>query len=156
MRPTEIADLIADQPFFTGLDRSWQDLIAGCGTLRRFRAGELVLRAGDPAEEFFVVRSGSVALELAAPGRGVVTIETLGPGDLVGASWLFPPYVWSLDARARSDVATIGFDATCLRGKCDEDTALGYTLMGRFAGMFRDRLQASRLQLLDLYGDDDA
>ncbi len=79
-------------------------------------------------------------------------IATLGEGAVVGWSWLFPPYRWSFDARALELTRTVAFDGACLRGKCEADTTLGYELMQRFAAVMLDRLQATRLQLLDVYG----
>ena len=112
----------------------------------------MVFREGDPAETFYVVRSGAVALEAHAPARGELTIETLGAGEVLGWSWLFAPYRWHFDARALSRVRATAFDATCLRAKCDDDTALGYDLMKRFAQVMIERLQWTRLRLLDVYG----
>jgi hypothetical protein len=79
-------------------------------------------------------------------------ITTLGAGELVGWSWLFPPYRWHFDARATELTRTIAFDGACLRDKCEQDHDLGYELMRRFASLMLDRLQATRLQLLDVYG----
>ena len=93
-----------------------------------------------------------MVLEVSAPGRGPLLIETLQPGDVVGWSWLFPPYRWQLDGRTTEPSELIAFDGACLRGKSDEDHELGYQLMRRFAANVVDRLQATRLQLLDVYG----
>ena len=79
-------------------------------------------------------------------------IETLDPGEIVGWSWIFPPYVWHFDARAVDEVRVVSFDGACLRGKCESDHALGYELMRRFAGVMIDRLLHTRLRLLDVYG----
>jgi CRP-like cAMP-binding protein len=111
-----------------------------------------MFREGDPAEVFYAIRHGTVALELHVPAREAVTIDTLHDGDFVGWSWLFEPYRWEFDGRARGDVALIRFDGACLRGKCDADHELGYELMSRFAGVIISRLQATRLRLLDVYG----
>jgi hypothetical protein len=81
-----------------------------------------------------------------------MTIETIGEGEVLGWSWLFPPYRWQFDAQAVGLVRAIAFDGRCLRGKCEEDHDLGYWLMQRFAQVMSQRLQATRLQLLDLYG----
>jgi CRP/FNR family transcriptional regulator, cyclic AMP receptor protein len=100
-----------------------------------------------------VIRHGSVAIETFVPARGAVTIETVGAGEVLGWSWLFAPYRWHFDARALSPVRATGFDGACLRGKCEADPALGYELMGRFAQVLIERLQWTRLRLLDVYGD---
>ena len=147
-----IADAVTGWALFDGLQPRHLQLVAGCGRFVRFPARVTVLREGEPADRFFVLREGSVALEVASPERGSIVIQTLGPGDALGWSWLFPPYQWHLDAVTREPVAAVAFDAACLRGKCDEDHELGYQLMRRFADLMLQRLMAARLQLLDVYG----
>jgi CRP-like cAMP-binding protein len=144
--------IIGEHPFFEGLDQAYTDLIAGCGKNVRFEPGEYLFREGGPADEFYLVRHGRVALELPTPGSGAVTFQTLNPGDVVGVSWLVAPYRWSYDARAEEQVRAISLDAKCLRGKCDKDHDLGYELMTRFVPMLAQRLHATRLQVLDVYG----
>jgi CRP-like cAMP-binding protein len=139
-------------PAFGGLDPQALELIAGCGSNVRFAADEVIWREGDPADTFYVLRHGSVALETFVPARGPVTIETLDPGELLGWSWLFPPYRVQFDARALTAVRATAFDGACLRGKCESDRALGYELMSRFARVVIERLQWTRLRLLDVYG----
>lgn len=148
-----IGDLLAEQPVFAGLSTETLELIAGCGQNMRFAADERILVENEPADRFYLLRSGKVAVELNTPRRGSQTIETVGAGDLLGVSWLLPPYRWTFDARAVEPTRAIAIDAACLRRKCDADPALGYELFQRFAGLVRDRLHATRLQLLDLYGD---
>ena len=150
MRP--IAELTAESPVFAGLAARHLELIAGCGTNARFTAGAPLFRAGEPADRFFLIRHGSVALELAVPQHEPVTIETLHDGEVVGWSWLFEPHRWMFDVHALGETAAIVFDGACLRGKCESDHELGYQLMRRFAAVLVDRLQATRLQLLDVYG----
>ncbi|HET8743653.1 MAG TPA: cyclic nucleotide-binding domain-containing protein [Gaiella sp.] len=147
--------LLADVPLFDGLSAEHLALLAGCASNVRFDAGQTIFREGDDADTFFVIRAGSVALEAFGPARGGLTIETIEAGDVLGWSWLFPPYRWHFDARALSQVRATAFDGACLRGKCDEDTALGYDLMRRFAQVIIERLQSTRLRLLDVYGRHD-
>src|SRR5262245_3835216 len=111
------------------------------------------MKEGEPAGDFYVIRSGDVALETFVPQRGALTIETLHDGDLVGWSWLVPPYRTTFDARALDQTRTVSFDGACLRGKCEEDHELGYELMKRFTNVIVGRLQSTRLRLLDVYGD---
>ena len=153
MNVREIRDLLASEPFFHGLDGAYLDLIAGCGTNIHFDAGVMIFREGEPANTFYVVRKGKVALEIHVPERGALVIETLGSGDVLGWSWLFPPYRWQFDARAMESTSAVALDGACLRDKCDDDTRLGYGLMQRFARVSQERLQATRLQLLDVYGN---
>jgi CRP-like cAMP-binding protein len=147
-----LEELIAASPVFAGLSPAHLELIAGCGINERFAAGAQLFREGAPADRFFLIRQGAVALEIDAPGRGALVIETLHEGEVAGWSWLFEPYRWQFDARASEPTRVVAFDGVCLRGKCDADHELGYQLMRRFAASLIDRLQATRLQLLDVYG----
>ena len=147
----DIRDLLAEQPLVGDMAEGDLDLLAGCAQLERFDAGQLLVRTGGDADTFHLLRSGRVAIEVSVAGPALV-IETLGPGAVVGTSWLFPPYRWQFDARALDDVAAISVDAACLRGKCEADHRLGYELMTRFMAVFAERLQATRLRLIDVYG----
>jgi CRP/FNR family transcriptional regulator, cyclic AMP receptor protein len=148
-----LEELIGAAPLFAGLAEAHLGLIAGCGANGRFAAGAELFREGDPAERFFLIREGTVALSVEAPGRGALIIETLHRGDVVGWSWLFEPYRWQFDAHAQEPTRVVGFDGACLRAKCEADHELGYQLMRRFAASITERLQATRLQLLDVYGN---
>ncbi len=148
-----IDELIAAAPVFEGLSTDQLALIAGCGHNEHVPAGAMLLREGESADRFVLIRRGSVAIEVHAPGRGTLVIETLHAGDPVGLSWLFPPYRWQLDARAVDACDLVVFDGACLRGKSEEDHELGYQLMRRFVASLISRLQATRLQLLDVYGN---
>ena len=147
-----VEQLIADAPVFQEMAQEHLELIAGCAQNRTFEEGAYLMREGDPADSFYVIRYGRVALEIPVPSRGALTVETIEDGDLVGWSWLVPPFRTSLDARALSNTHTVVFDGTCLRGKADQDPELGYELMRRFVPVIVERLRATRVQLLDVYG----
>ena len=149
----QLEEILADVPFLDGMSPERLALLAGCASNVHFDAGELIFREGDEANTFYVVRHGSVAVELHAPARNPMTVETIEAGEILGWSWLFPPYRTHFDARALSSVRATGFDGGCLRGKCEDDPALGYDLMKRFAQVFTERLHWTRLRLLDIYGD---
>ncbi len=142
------------QRFFAGLDPDYLSLIAGCASTVAFPAGAFLFREGEPANTFYLIRRGKLALEIAAPGAdgGALIVQTLGEGDVAGFSWLIEPHRWEFDGRAIERVLAVSMDGTCLRGKCADDPRLGYELMRRFAGLSANRLQATRLQLLDVYG----
>jgi CRP-like cAMP-binding protein len=144
--------IIAEHPFFENLSPKFLEVIAGCAMNVRFNAGESIYREGQEANHFYLIRQGRVALEVVAPGHGLLRIQTLSAGEVLGWSWLFPPYRWQFDARAVELTRAIAFDGACLRQKCDADHDLGYELMRRFAKIVTERMQATRLQLLDLYG----
>jgi CRP/FNR family transcriptional regulator, cyclic AMP receptor protein len=147
-----IDQLIAESPTFEGLPKEQLEFIAGCAWNERIPAGTLVLREGERAERFFLIRHGTVSLEIDAPGRGPLLIQTLHDGEVVGWSWLFAPHRWAMDGRAITDCSVVAFDGTCVRGKCEADHELGYELMKRFAANLIDRLQGTRMQLIDIYG----
>jgi CRP/FNR family cyclic AMP-dependent transcriptional regulator len=144
--------LLSEHPFFKDLDPRYIQLIAGCAREVTFKAGEFIFREGDPSSHFWLIRSGKISLEVFAPGRGPIMIETLGDGDVMGWSWAVPPYRKQYDARALELTRALEFDAMCIRGKCDEEPKLGYELFKRFAQIIGQRLQATRLRLIDIYG----
>ena len=147
-----IEQLVREIPAFDHLSDEHYDLIAGCGKNEVFPPDSHLMREGDEADVFYAIRSGAVAMEIFVPQRGALTVETIGEGDLLGWSWLVEPYRVHLDARAVEETHVIGFDAACLRGKCEEDPALGYELMKRFVPVIVERLRATRVRLLDVYG----
>ncbi|HYB41487.1 MAG TPA: cyclic nucleotide-binding domain-containing protein [Candidatus Methylomirabilis sp.] len=144
--------LLADHPFFQGLPSEDLALIAGCGSNAHFDAGSYLFHEGDASNRFYLIRHGRIALEISAPGRDRMTIATLGPGEVLGWSWLVPPYRKQSDARALEAVRATAFDGACIRAKCEADPRLGYELLKRFAAVIGQRLHATRLQLLDVYG----
>jgi CRP/FNR family transcriptional regulator, cyclic AMP receptor protein len=144
--------ILAAHPFFEGLDPGHLAVLVGCATNMRFDPGTYLFRAREEANQFFLLRDGRIALELAAPGQTPLVLQTLGQGDILGWSWLIPPYHWMFDAVATEQTRAIGLDGKCLRGKCEADHDLGYELLKRFARIMEERLEATRLQLLDLYG----
>lgn len=152
MQIKETRDLLADHPFFAGFPPADLALVAGCGTNAHFRPGELVAEEGSNADTFFVIRRGRISIETHAPQRPTIVLATHGAGDIVGWSWILPPHRWAFDARALDDTSAVALDGACLRGKCETDTDLGYRLMQRFARLASDDLQATRVQLLDVYG----
>jgi CRP-like cAMP-binding protein len=144
--------LLAEHPFFAGLGDHVIDLIVGCASNARFDAGEFLIREGEEANQFYMIRHGRVAVEIVSPERGPIQIETLGPGEILGWSWLIPPYYWVFDARAVELTRAIALDGRCLRTKCEEDHDVGYQLLKRFSYIVGQRLESTRLQLLDVYG----
>lgn len=147
-----IAEELASLPFSEGLLPAHVELIAGCGKNEAYQPGTYLLREGQETNTFWAIRSGKVALELHCPRRGSLVIETIGPGQVLGWSWLFPPYRALFDARVLETTRAIAFDGACLRGKAEQDHELGYRLMKRVASVFTERLAATRYQLLDVYG----
>ena len=149
-----VSQLLGEARFFDGLRAETIELVSGCASNVQFDPGTTIFREGEHADAFYLLRQGSVALETYVPARGAVMIETIEAGDVLGWSWLFPPYRWHFDASALTAVRATAFDGKCLRGKCAADPTLGYELVSRFAQTLIERLQWTRLRLLDVYGHD--
>jgi len=143
--------IIAEHHFFAGLESYYTSLLTGCAANVRFAPGTYIFKEGEEANEFYLIRSGKVALEIFAPHRNPIVVETLGAGDILGWSWLLPPYIWKFHAHAVQDTRAIALDGKCLRTKCEENHDLGYEVLKRFAQIMEQRLEAARLQLLDVY-----
>jgi len=144
--------IVKEHPFFAGMPDAFCELACGCAKNVRFEAGQYLFHEGEPADWFYLLRHGRVALQVTAPGRGAVTFQTMAEGEIVGLSWLIPPYRWTYDAKAIDLTRAIAMDAGCLRQKCEADHDLGYEMMKRFMPVLIQRLQATRLQILDVYG----
>ena len=144
--------ILAEHPFFRGLPEAHLDTVVGCVKNVTFDAGAFLFRAGEPADQFFVIRHGKVSVEMFVPGRGAMTIDTVGEGELLGFSWLVPPYRSHFENRALSFVRALALDGTCLRGKCEAHPDLGYALLKRVSQTMMERLEAMQVQLLDIYG----
>lgn len=147
-----LADTLAQHPFFAGLSSPHLALLAGCARNVVIEQGAFLFREGAPADAFYLLRHGRVGVELFPPTGGPLTIETLEAGEVLGWSWLVPPYLAHFDARALTLVRALQLDGQCLRLKCEADVGLGYALLRRFTGVMAQRLDATRLQLLDVYG----
>ena len=143
--------ILAGHPFFKGLKPEYLQLVTGCASNVRFDTGTYIFNEGEEASQFYLIRQGKVALEIYAAQHGPLAIETIEAGEVLGWSWLFPPYRWHFNARAIEPIRTIMLDGVCLREKGETDHDLGYELMKRVAHILIQRLQATRLQLLDIY-----
>lgn len=147
----DLGHLIGAHPFFAGLEARHLALVVGCASNHRLEAGQWLFQEGAPADRFFLLREGRVALEMNVPQRGPFVFETVDEDDVIGWSWLIPPYRWHFDARAVTRLRFFAFDAVCLRGKMAADAELGFALMQRFLPIVVDRLQATRVRMLDLF-----
>ncbi|MBN1529370.1 MAG: cyclic nucleotide-binding domain-containing protein [Thermoleophilaceae bacterium] len=147
-----LEDLLAEVEAFEGMAPEHLRLIAGCARNVVFGDGEWLMREGDAADTFFVIRTGAVAVSTHVPQHGALLIETLHQHDLVGWSWLIPPHRVNFDVISNGTTHAIAFDGACLRGKCEQDPVLGYDLLRRFSAVLVERLQRTRLRLIDVYG----
>ncbi|SFI85309.1 Crp/Fnr family transcriptional regulator [Albimonas pacifica] len=148
-----LARTLAAHPLMAGLPPAFLLEVEACAAPAEFPEGARLLREGAPAAVAHLLLSGRVALSVDAPGRAPLTFQTVGPGEVVGVSWLVPEACWAWDATALGPVASIALDAVRLRDACEADPALGYALMKRFVPVLLQRLHATRMQVLDVYGD---
>ncbi len=144
--------ILRTHPFLEGLDSRFMELITGCASNVRFNAGEFLFHEDEEANQFYIIRQGRVAVESHAAGMEPIIIHTVEAGDILGWSWLVPPYYWHFDAKAVELTRAIALDGKCLRQKCENDHELGYELLKRFTNIITQRLEATRMQLLDFYG----
>jgi len=149
----DLQRILAEHKFFKGLQQEYLDLIVGCASNVRFDSGQKIFSEGEEANQFYLIRAGKVAIELKAPGQREIILETLQEGDILGWSWLIPPYFWHYDGKALELTRMIAMDGKCLRSKCEQDHDLGYELLKRFSSIIVQRFEATRLQLLDVYGN---
>ena len=148
---TSVEQLLGEHPFFLGMREEQVKVLSGCATLARIEGGEFLFREGEMAKSFYVVRHGAVAVASITPHEGLVVIQTISDGDVLGWSWLLPPYRWHFGAYAIEPTSLVSLDATCVRKKCDNDPLFGYEIMRRFAQVMASRLEATHLQLMNVY-----
>lgn len=144
-------DILRRHTFLKDIDPEFYDHLVIMADERHFNQGQFLIREGKAADKFFLIHSGKVSIEIPCSHKESIRIQTLGPGDIVGWSWLIPPYKWRFDGRALEPTDVIALEAGSLRKKCNEHPALGYDLLMRLATVVTKRLEATRLQLVDLY-----
>jgi CRP-like cAMP-binding protein len=150
MKTFTISESLAALNTFESLSPEHVDFIAGCARNAHFNKGAFLLLEGRAADVFYVVQEGSVALEMQGANQ-VVTIQTIDAGDILGWSWLLPPYTWHFDARALTPVSAFAFDAVCVREKSEKDPVFGFEIYKFFSRVIVERLMTTRVQLIDVY-----
>ncbi len=146
---TTLEPMLKAHPFLKDLPPPFMDLLTGCARNERFEPGQYIAKTGEPADRFYIIRSGRVAIEVQPPGRGAIIIETLADGDVLGWSWLFEPHTWILDARSLEPVRAIALDGDCLRRKMEADHDFGFAMLSRFSRLMVGRIKSMRKQLIE-------
>ncbi|CAN5435866.1 cyclic nucleotide-binding domain-containing protein [soil metagenome] len=145
-----LKDILPLHPFWKNLAPAYRDLLLGCAAIEHYHAGEPIFRKGNDADHFYLIHTGKVALETPyTPGNGMITIQTLGGGEVLGWSWLFPPYRWHFGAKAVDATEAIVFKAEAVRVAARENPAFGYDLAIQVGGILLERLQSTRMRLLE-------
>ncbi|HYB77479.1 MAG TPA: cyclic nucleotide-binding domain-containing protein, partial [Thermoplasmata archaeon] len=140
-----IADRVLHHPFFVGLDPTLVHAMISKAEERTYDVGEMLVREGRPAEEFFLVVDGKVALEVGSADRGAITVETIGRGEILGWSWLVAPYRWRFDARATKPTQVVAINAAAARYALAAHPALAYQFLLKFLPVIAERLENTRV-----------
>lgn len=149
-----IQPLLEAHDFFRSFPQDFIEYLVSCAKNVAVEQSDFLMREGQPATRFYLIRRGSVRLQIHGAQRGPLTIQTAAPGDLIGWSWLIPPHVTRFSAQALERVVALEFDGVCVKKKCDDNPALGYTVVLKVASVLAQRLSAARIQLLDVYGSE--
>jgi len=153
MQTENLTEILRQHPFLADLSAQHMEVLLSCASNVRFDEDAYLIHEGQVADKFFLIRTGRVALEIGLSQRGTIRIETVGPGEVLGWSWLISPYRWHFSGVAVVDTRAVALDGKCLRNKCETDHDFGYEMIKRLAVVMESRLEATRLQLLDVYGD---
>ncbi|MDD5006191.1 MAG: cyclic nucleotide-binding domain-containing protein [Candidatus Omnitrophica bacterium] len=141
--------ILTEHPFFKDLSSKYIDFLIGCTSHVVFKAGEVIIKEGESADKFYIIRSGQVLIYIDQPRQ--ISIQTIREGNILGWSWLIPPYRYRFTAKAVENTRALALDGKCLREKCEKNSDLGYELLKRLMSVFTERLEATRLQLIDIY-----
>jgi len=156
MEKEDLTEILRQHPFLHELSDEHMKTLIGCASNVRFAEGSYLVKEGQLANTFFLIRGGRVAVEVDVSGRGGLRVQTAGPGEVLGWSWLISPYRWHFSGVAVADTRAVALDGECLRRKCEADPVFGYELLKRLSQVMERRLEATRLQLLDMYAETSA
>lgn len=151
MASEQMIERLSRHPFIHELSQPHLESLAKCASIVSFKEGESLVKEGEYASTFYLISSGRIALQFNAGPRGSARIQTVGPGEIVGWSWLIPPYRWHNDAIAIEPGQAFALDGAWLRSHCEEDHDFGYEIMKRIVHIVEQRLHGTRLQLIDMY-----
>ena len=145
-----LVELIEKQSFFMGFSTDKIELLVDCASKETVRKGNYIFKTGEDAGKFYLINEGSVSLEINTPDDEIISIQSLEKGEILGWSWQFPPYKWNFDARAIEDTNLIAFDTKCFFETCKVNLLMAYEIQKRFSEIMLKRLQAARIQLIEL------
>ena len=143
---------IQGHSLLAGLDEKYLKILEDSASEVSMLRDQIVFQHGEQANQFYIIEGGRISLDIAIPGRGIIPVQTIHTGEVLGWSWIFSPYRWQFNARALEETIAISFDAERLRHTIDADHEFGFQMMMRFSAVMMERLQATRLRLVDVYG----
>ena len=143
--------IVATHHFLEGLNKDFIEQILDCATTAEFSAGKAIFRQGEAAESCYLLVKGRVAVGLDSPEKGSLLVETLNAGDVLGWSWLVPPYKWRFNAVATAATHAIAINGGKLRALCEKNHELGFEVMKRFLSVIAQRIEMANMEILDLH-----
>lgn len=151
MRPVDqsIAKRLGVSSFFGGLAPEFRDFLAANAQARRLKEDEVVFRYGEPARRFYLVVDGHISVEVAAIEGPALQLQDLGPGMVLGWSWVIPPHRWSFQARAKTPAELVEFDGNAVLAECEANAKFGYELLKRFSALMSERLHFARQRMIE-------
>ncbi len=149
MNNQSIEDYLSTHIFFSGLDESFLNFVSSSATELQIKKGDILFRQGEHANKFYLLRDGQVSMQIPALVGPVLEVQNLGENQILGWSWLIPPYRWHFLARAVEDSNLLEFDGSAILARCEEDPKFGYELFKRFAALMSERLDAARQKMMD-------
>lgn len=149
MSKDELKDYLKTHKVFSDLAPEHIEVLANHVDEKAFAAGEVLFRQDDSAEKFYILIDGSVEVGVPSIMGPALVVQTLGQNDILGWSWLIPPYKWTFEAKADRESKLLIFDGKSLLQYCEQNTDFGYALMKRFAGLMSERLHSARLKMMD-------
>jgi CRP/FNR family transcriptional regulator, cyclic AMP receptor protein len=152
MQQENLSTTLRQHPFLADLPEDHMATLVGCASNVRFNDGDYLIKEGEVADKLYLVRTGRVALEIDLNERGWLRVQTIGPGEILGWSWLVSPFKWHFSGCAVTEVRAFALDGKCLRLKCEQDHEFGYEMLKRLSQVMQSRFEATRLQLIDVYG----
>ncbi|MCC5811381.1 MAG: Crp/Fnr family transcriptional regulator [Ectothiorhodospiraceae bacterium] len=140
---------LSAQPFFAGMEEQHLEFLSGCVRRRTVPRGDVLFRQGEWADAFYLLEDGEILVEVPAISGPSLEIQRLGPGNVLGWSWLISPFKWTFQARAEQDTPLLEFDGAAILAQCEEDPAFGYVLLKRFSSLMSERLESARRRMMD-------
>ena len=149
MNSQSVADFLSRHPFFTGLDDQYIEFLTDSAVETQIGEGGILFRQGTPADKFYLLKSGKVSVQVPALVGPVLEIQRIGENQILGWSWLIPPYRWNFQARVEEDASLLEFDGRAVLARCEEDPRFGFEMLKRFAALMSERLEAARQKMMD-------
>ncbi|MFV8834205.1 Crp/Fnr family transcriptional regulator [Aquisalimonas sp.] len=149
MTTADVSAQLRQQPFFADLDEYVIQQLSRCATPRTLPRGDVLFRQGEVSDAFYLVTQGEILIEIPAISGPALEIQRLTEGQILGWSWLIPPYKWTFQARAEADTELLAFDGAAILAHCEEEPAFGYAVLKKFSALMSERLEAARRRMMD-------